>query len=158
MNRCYGGVGLKITGFLFIPWLVLLTACASAPTQEMSDARQALKAAHDVGAPEHAREKMQHAEALLNKAERELASGDFSDARNDATAARAEAIKAQDIAQVMSATKLALLNAIEQGRLSDEATALYDQAVVAADENRIHEAIRLANKARHQAEQDLRLE
>jgi len=158
MSSGYGGVVLRIKGFLFIPCLMLMTACASVPTQEMSDARQALKVAHDVGASEHAREKMLHAQALFNKAQRELESGDFNDARNDATAARVEAIQAQELAQVMSATKSAFLKAIEQGLLSDEATLLYNRAAAAADENTLHEAIRLANEARHQAEQDLRLE
>ncbi len=136
-------------------WVVLLAGCASAPTQEMSDARQAVSAAHDVGAAEHASENVQQAEQLLDKATRELAQGDFGDAREDAEAARAEAIKAQDIAQVMSATKLVLRHAAQRGVLSDDAAALFDQARMAADENRVHEAIRLANKARHQAEQDL---
>ncbi len=158
MSSCYGGVLLRISSVLFIPWFLLLAACANAPTQEMSDARQAVSAAHDAGAAVHASDNVQQAEALLDKAERELESGDFGDARDDATAARVEAIKAQDIAQVMSATKSALLKATERGLLSDEATSLFNQAVVAADENRVHEAIRLANEARHQAEQDLNLE
>jgi len=134
---------------------VLLAGCASAPTQEMSDARQAVSAAHGVGATEHASKNIQQAEQLLDKAARELVQGDFGGARKDAEAARAEAIKAQDIAQVMSATKLALQNASQHGVLSNDAATLFDQARLAVDENRVHEAIRLANEARHQAEQDL---
>ncbi len=134
---------------------MLLAGCASAPTQEMSDARQAVSAAHDVGAAEHASENVQQAEHLLDKAARELEQGDFGDAREDAEAARVEAIKAQDIAQVMSATKLVLQNASQRGVLSNDASTLFDQARLAVDENRVHEAIRLANEARHQAEQDL---
>ncbi|VAW86621.1 hypothetical protein MNBD_GAMMA17-349 [hydrothermal vent metagenome] len=136
-------------------WVVLLAGCASAPTQEMSDARQAVSAAHDVGAAEHASENVQQAEQLLDKAARELEQGDFGDAREDAEAARVEAIKAQDIAQVMSATKLVLRNASQRGVLSNDAATLFDQARLAVDENRVHEAIRLANEARYQAEQDL---
>jgi len=136
-------------------WMVLLAGCASAPTQEMSDARQAVRAAHDVGAAEHARENVQQAEQLLNKATRELEQGDFGDAREDAEAARVEAIKAQDIAQVMSATKRVLQEASQRDVLSADAAQFFEQAQMAADENRVHEAIRLANEARHQAEQDL---
>jgi len=135
--------------------MVLLAGCASAPTQEMSDARQAVRAAHDVGAAEHARENVQQAEQLLNKATRELEQGDFGDAREDAEAARVEAIKAQDIAQVMSATKRVLQEASQRDVLSADAAQFFEQAQMAADENRVHEAIRLANEARHQAEQDL---
>jgi len=136
-------------------WMVLLAGCASAPTQEMSDARQAVRAAHDVGAAEHARENVQQAEQLLNKATRELEQGDFGDAREDAEAARVEAIKAQDIAQVMSATKRVLQEASQRDVLAADAAQFFEQAQMAADENRVHEAIRLANEARHQAEQDL---
>ncbi len=134
---------------------MLLAGCASAPTQEMSDARQALSAAHAVGAAEHASENVQQAEQLLDKAARELEQGDFGGAREDAEAARAEAIKAQNIAQVMSAAKRVLQNASQRGVLSAAAAALFDQARLAVDENRVYEAIRLANEARYQAEQDL---
>lgn len=149
---------MRKTSFLCLPWVVLLVACAGAPTQEMSDARQAVSAAHEAGAAEHASESVQHAEALLDKAERELRQGDFGGARNDATAARVEAIKAQDIAQVVSATKVVLKQATERGVLSVEATSLFQRALAAADNNQIHEAIRLANEARYRAEQDLNFE
>ncbi|HED40793.1 MAG TPA: DUF4398 domain-containing protein [Chromatiales bacterium] len=148
---------MRKTDYLLVLGMVLLAGCASAPTQEMSDARQAVSAAHDIGAAEHASESVKHAEALLNKAERELALGDYSEARNDAEAARVEAIKAQDIAQAMSATKQVLQEAAERGVLSVGATGLYEQALTAVEEGRVHEAIRLANEARHQAEQDLNL-
>ncbi len=154
----YGGVSLSKIKYLFIVGMALLAGCAGAPTQEMSDARQAVSAAHDVGAAEHARENVQHAEALLNKAEHEFKRGDFGGARDDAEAARVEAIKAQDIAQVMSATKRALQQATARGVLSGEATQLFEQAITAADDQKVHEAIRLANEARHQAEQDLNLQ
>ena len=148
---------MKNANLLLMPGIMLLVACAGAPTQEMSDARQAVSAAHDVGAAEHASGNVQHAEALLDRAERELERGDFSDARDDATAARVEAIKAQDIAQVMSATKAVVQQATEQGVLSDEAVSVFNRALAAADDNRVPEAIRLANEARHLAEQDLNL-
>lgn len=156
MNLANGGALLRKLSVL-IPCL-LIAACAGVPTQEMSDARQAVSAAHDVGAAEHASENVKQAEALLGKAERELEQGDFSDARDDANAARVEAIKAQDIAQVMSATKTVLQRATDREVLSDEARSLFDRAVEAANDNRVHEAIRLANEARHLAEQDLNLE
>ncbi|MBL1260941.1 MAG: DUF4398 domain-containing protein [Thiotrichaceae bacterium] len=146
---------MRKINYLCMFWMVLLAGCASAPTQEMSDARQAVRAAHDVGAAEHARENVQQAEQLLNKATRELEQGDFGDAREDAEAARVEAIKAQDIAQVMSATKRVLQEASQRDVLSADAAQFFEQAQMAADENRVHEAIRLANEARHQAEQDL---
>lgn len=150
--------GASLRKVLSLIPLLVLTACAGLPTQEMSDARQAVRAAHDVGAAEHASENVKQAEALLDRAERELEQGDFGDARDDATAARAAAIKAQDIAQVMSATKAVLQQATQREVLSSEAQSLYDRAVQAASDNRVYEAIRLANEARHLAEQDLNLE
>jgi len=40
--------------FIAIVTLTVLAACATVPTQEMSDARQSLQAAHDAGADKYA--------------------------------------------------------------------------------------------------------
>lgn len=66
-------------------------ACATAPVQEMSNARQAISAARSGGASTE----LQNAESLLKKAEEELAAGDYSQARINAAAAREAALKAR---------------------------------------------------------------
>lgn len=73
----------------------LVTACATAPVQEMSNARQALDAAKSAGADQHAPTTYQQAETLLKKAEQDLAAHEYSSARDNADAARDAAIKAR---------------------------------------------------------------
>jgi len=81
-----------------IIWLVallfLLAGCASAPVQEMSDARQAIYAARSV--PTHVTEpSLIRAETFLKRAEAALHVGDYRDARENAKLAREQALLAQ---------------------------------------------------------------
>lgn len=76
-----------------------LTACASAPVQEMSDARQALDAALQAGAAQRAPRQTKAAQTALAEAERSLKRHEFSRARTSAHEARTQAIEAQRIAQ-----------------------------------------------------------
>lgn len=80
----------------------MLVACASAPVQEMSDARQAIQAAHAAGAERAARETLYSARSLLEQAERELESGRFREARRNALGARAQAVLAREQAEQAS--------------------------------------------------------
>ncbi len=74
---------------------VVLAACASIPTQEMSDARQAVQAARDSGANVYATEELNQAVELLNKAKRALEEDAYEQARSDALAAKQAAVKAR---------------------------------------------------------------
>lgn len=71
-----------------------LVACAGAPVQEMSNARQAIRAARDAGAEKMAPQTLSEAEALLNRAEGNLQRRAYRDARRDAIAARGKAVEA----------------------------------------------------------------
>ncbi len=73
----------------------LLTACAGVPVQEMSDARQAVEAARQANAQTYAPEELQAAENLLQRAEEALTEGYYRQAREDAEAAREQAVSAQ---------------------------------------------------------------
>lgn len=80
--------------------LLLLAACAGAPVQEMSDARQAIQAAEEAGAREHAPAALSDAQRLLSSAEQKLQVQAYSGARHDAREARrraAEALRASRI-------------------------------------------------------------
>lgn len=69
-----------------------LVACAGAPVQEMSNARQAIKAARDATATSVAAPaSLIEAEALLNRAEDSLQKRAYKEARRDAIAARNKA-------------------------------------------------------------------
>jgi hypothetical protein len=81
-------------GILFI----VLCACASAPVQEMSDARQAIQAAEAVNAflvaPEYYHKAVEH----IEQAEQALQNRQYNKARKLATQAKANATKAREIA------------------------------------------------------------
>lgn len=77
-------------------FLMVLSACAGVPVQEMSNARQAVDAARKVGAETRASKELQAAEKLLQSAEHALQDGDYKQARKDAKASRDQAVQAQD--------------------------------------------------------------
>lgn len=73
----------------------LLAGCAGAPVQEMSDARQALQAAEEMGAPSRAPDAYESARELLHDAEIALNQGNYRVARERALAAKAAALEAR---------------------------------------------------------------
>jgi Domain of unknown function (DUF4398) len=76
-----------------------IAACASAPVQEMSNARQAIKAARDAGAEKMAPQTLSEAEALLHRAEGSLQRREYREARREAVAARSKAAEALSAVQ-----------------------------------------------------------
>lgn len=84
---------------LLLGILFALSACASAPVQEMSDARQAIQAAYAAGADRVARDTLLSARSLLEQAERELESGRYREARRNALDARTKAMLAREQAE-----------------------------------------------------------
>ncbi len=77
--------------------LLLLGACAvMPPVQEMSDARQAIKAAHEAKADQYAPQKLRSAEDSMELATRTLEQGEYEAARMAASVAKVLAIKARD--------------------------------------------------------------
>lgn len=75
---------------------LVLTACASAPVQEMSDARQAIYSAEAAGAAQRAPDTLLAARRLLQEAQTRLEAGAYDNARQHALDARDEAIKARE--------------------------------------------------------------
>lgn len=78
------GAGMWLTGCAIVP-----------PVQEMSDARQAIRAAEEANAREHAPGNLHQAETLLDQATRSLDRGAYDEARHEAVAAREQAIQAR---------------------------------------------------------------
>jgi hypothetical protein len=97
--------GGRVGGFgrgIFVALIALLYACsAGPPVQEMSDARQAIAAARDAGAEDHAAEDLRSAEAFLDSAQRNLSERAYGSARRDATLAKEKARKALEVSEVM---------------------------------------------------------
>lgn len=80
--------------------MVGVTACVSGPpVQEMSNARQAIKAAVDAGAASSASQELTEAQQLLQRAESRFEGQAYREARLSAVAAHGKAKKALSIAQ-----------------------------------------------------------
>jgi len=93
---------LKFTTVSFLMVISLLVvSCASAPVQEMSDARQAIQAAKEAGVPSE-QPNLMKAEALLKDAESALQELDYKKAKHTAKQARNEAVQAQKSAPEVS--------------------------------------------------------
>lgn len=73
---------------------LLVVACAGAPVQEMSDARQAVTAAEQVLAAKPPSPDLSRANQYLQAAQAALDAGDYSTAREDARLARQLALRA----------------------------------------------------------------
>ncbi len=136
---------------------LLLQGCATSgpPTQEMSDARQALDAARQVNAASHVPETLQDAQSLLAKAEAKLSAGAFEQAQNNALAAKAGATKARTMASAISEAKAALQEAEAMDGLSGGAMGLLRQAEAAALIDDEEATVRLAREATQHAERDV---
>ena len=83
-----------VTRCLAAAALLALAGCASAPVQEMSDARQAIQAAEEAGAAQYAPDALSEAKRLLTSAERKLQREAYQSARIDAREARRRAAEA----------------------------------------------------------------
>jgi len=87
----------------FAPWLLLcvvsVTGCVGAPVQEMSNARQAVRAAEKAGAVSLAPDLMSEAKQALRNAETHLRHGEYRTARDEAELARTKAVEARRVAE-----------------------------------------------------------
>jgi hypothetical protein len=87
-----------LRGFL-LALMVLLGACAGAPVQEMSDARQAIRAAEVAGADKQASVEMTQARELIKAAEEDIRVGNYRQAREHARLSRETAIEARRLTE-----------------------------------------------------------
>jgi hypothetical protein len=90
---------ILLRALLLTALYVGISGCAGAPAQEMSNARQAIKAARDAGAAEVAPQKLNEAQSLLEQAESSLQKGDYKNARRSAVAAKGRATEALSAVQ-----------------------------------------------------------
>ena len=87
--------------WLLIAALFLVACTATAPIQEMSDARQAISAATAADAAKHAPDTLEEAGLLLRSAERNLAIKAYAAARRDAVLAKETAMAAREAAEAV---------------------------------------------------------
>ena len=79
-----------------------LVGCAGMPLQQMSDARQAIRAAERAGAETHAPDLLTEARQLVESARQSMHNGEYREAREDAELARDKAMEARRIAETAS--------------------------------------------------------
>ncbi len=90
---------MRIRRFCFIALSGILTACAGAPVQEMSDARQAIESAMVTGAEGHTNPTMREAMRLVEQAQQAIEEHRYQDAREMALEAKTKAISARIVVQ-----------------------------------------------------------
>jgi hypothetical protein len=127
---------------------ILLAACASLPTQEMSDARQAVFSARNADASAYAPRSMDNAEQLLDRAERSLKQGRYDVARDDALEARQAAMKARQVAVAIAEARAAVEDAKAKGGAWTSAEGLIDAAQAAGRQGDESRAWELAMEAK----------
>jgi len=76
-----------------------LFSCAAAPVQQMSDARQAIERARQIGAETYAQESMRQAQVFLERAQQKLEMGSYRAARESAELAQKRAVEAMQQAR-----------------------------------------------------------
>jgi Domain of unknown function (DUF4398) len=91
----------KLAGAMIVA-LGLAACAAGAPVQEMSNARQAIRAAREAGAAKAAPQTLSEAQALLDRAENSLQHREYRDARRDAVAARDKASEALSVSRPLA--------------------------------------------------------
>ncbi len=133
--------------------IIMLVSCAVAPTQEMSDARQAIEAAREAGAADLAPENLRRAESRLQMAGEEIESRAFFAARKDALSAQGQARRALELVRVIRAAEEAIARAEGVGNDVSEARRLLQEANNAAFRGDDREAMRLAELARERVYQ-----
>ena len=88
---------------LALVWLAMVSGCVGGPpVQEMSNARQVIRAARDAGVSASSNESLSQAERLLSQAEAQLQRGEYRAARRDALAAREKAAEALRVVQAQA--------------------------------------------------------
>ena len=139
----------RIPSVFIIALLALVSAaCTSAPTQEMSDARQAINAARDAEAEAYAPRSLDSAERLLDNAQASLKAGDYNLARNDALEARQAAIKAREVAVAIVEARHAVEEAKVKGGAWEPAKDLLDEAKAAGQQGDEGRAWELATEVK----------
>jgi hypothetical protein len=135
--------------------LLILLGCTEVPTQEMSDARLAIKAARSAKADKIVPNNIAQAEQSLTRAEQELAAGQMKQARYDALLAKSYALDAHSIAIAIERARMIWQEVALIENHPIPSSPLLKQAEMLAQTNRISNTLSLANSAFEQGEKAL---
>lgn len=128
----------------------ILAGCATLPTQEMSDARQAIKAAHGAKAELYVPGGLLHAEQDLSQAEQDLARGQFKQARQHALAAKQRAVTAYEASMTLEHAKIIWQTIANLDQHTATNQTLLTQAETAALQGEVENILQLATAALQQ--------
>jgi ABC-type uncharacterized transport system auxiliary subunit len=135
--------------------ILILFGCAEVPTQEMSDARLAIKAARDVKADKIVPQDIIYAEQNLARAEQELVAGQMRKARYGALIAKSYALDAHRIAIAIERARTVWQEVAWVENRPIVPHPLLIQAEASAQENDVNTTLLLANEAFEQGEKAL---
>lgn len=137
--------------------VAVLSACASAPTQDMADARIALRTAEQAGSRERANLLLTRAKRSLAEAEALLESGLYSDARTSAQSAVRTALAARNVSEQIALAEQELAGAAQQNLELPAARAAVADAIAAAAAGKDEAAVRAARRAVDSARAEVNL-
>lgn len=135
-----------INKFLSIIIPIIIIGCTTIPTQEMSDARQALKAANDVNAKHYAPSTWQQAYKNLKQAEQYLINNQFQQAREQAILVKQQAVNAHNMAVAINNAINVWKNLTTMGYFNPKLNTLLNQIKQAAHKNDVETTVLLANQ------------
>ena len=143
---------LSQAGVLALFITVMVVGCATIPTQEMSDARQAIQAAREAQAEYYAPGSLAIAQQNLTQAERHLEEKAFEQARLVAVLAKRQALNSYNMAKSLDRAKRIWQAVSELGDSTVIGRRLLEKAYLAATKNHIDNTIKWANQAYYKGE------
>jgi hypothetical protein len=144
---------IKIVPFkILVLSVTLVVGCATIPTQEMSDARQAIQAARKAQAEYYAPGSLAIAEQNLTQAEQHLEEKAYEQARLVAVLAKRQALNSYNMARSLDRAKRIWQTISELGDSTVVDRRLLEKAYLAASQNHIDKTIEWANKAYYEGE------
>ena len=142
----------SIRSFHVVLLFVGMVGCMTAPTQEMSDARLAVKAARDARASYYVPDTLIKAEENLAKAEDSLRTGQLIQARRAAILAKGQAVNAHKMASAIEYAKTIWQNVVAIQFNGQDINKLIKKAEVAAQKDDVDNALQFADEAQRQGE------
>ncbi|MDM8560359.1 DUF4398 domain-containing protein [Candidatus Parabeggiatoa sp. HSG14] len=127
--------------------ITIIVGCSRVPMQEMSDARQAIKAARDVEAEHYVPSFWAKAKRDLKQAQQHLEVGQFNQARSVAELAKKQAVHAYNMAFAFNHAQKIWQAITIMGYPAPEVSTLLEKAQLAAAQGNVEKTIAFARAA-----------
>jgi hypothetical protein len=149
MRRVYQSLSLNVL------IITVIVGCGGVPTQEMSDARQAIKAARDVEAEHYVPSFWAKVKKDLKQAEQHLEIGQFKLARSVAILAKKQAVQAYNMATAFHHAQKVWQAITIMNYPAPKVSALLEKAQLAAAQGNVEKTIAFAKAAYNHGESAL---